>query len=666
MGRAAARETMNGLAHNQGAQSFSTPTGTPVTLIEDDCRNVLRAGPKGWADAIICDPGVGSLSDVDGWVNQVPGPTYWSAILRAAKPGAHMAVFAGRKTLHRVMTHAENVGWEIRDTLMWVFACLSDDSEILTEKGWQHWSETRVGDLAMCYDSKQDEFSWQPIQAVHNYPFDGNEHPLYRIHSDHTDQLVTGNHRCPVERNGVVEFIEARELAREHEAHVPILGNVSDLLRDLPLPQQVPSPQQQNLPLGLLQDVGPKSSQGHQGEQRSMWGWFHNFLRGAVTSAARGGSRLLPARPGKFRGGISGEAPQRPRGGGSMGVASRGGDKPYVQGRSSAFDWPLQPDEPCVPLGPQAVRASRFTTSDLVRVESADYTGVVWCVTVPTGAFVARRKGKAFVTGNSGMPMALDIGQAVDRKMGGDGEPYFRTIGSMTDAEREAWIATRPGNPWYGWGTELRPTWEPIVIFRRPIGEGSVAANHLTYGTGAMNIDATRINSGERDAIATYIPEGQGEAHGLGLQKDQQVVGTTTLGRWPSDALFSHDYSCSEDHCVQGCPVGILDTQDPGRREGPSRFFFCPKASRHEKDLGIGHKGNDHKAVKPVAVTDWLVNLISPPGGLVLDPFAGTCSTGLSAVRLAGATGPSGFVGIDTSGSWLDMGRTRLMSVLEL
>lgn len=362
------------------AQRFAaTARQTPVVLVPGDCRDVLRSGPEAWADCIITDPGVGSLADTDGWQKQVPGPQYWSAILRAAKPGAHMAIFAGRRTFHRVVTYAEDAGWEMRDTVMWVY---------------------------------------------------------------------------------------------------------------------------------------PK-----------------------------------------------------------------------------------------------------------------------------------------------GMPMALDIGQAVDRKMGGDGEPYFRTIGSMTDAEREAWIAARPGNPWYGWGTELRPTWEPIVIMRRPITEGSVADNSLRWGVGAMNIDATRIDSGERDAIATHIPDGQGAAHGLSLQKHQAVVGSTTLGRWPADALFMHDYDCTESGCVEGCPVGILDAQDPDRRQPPSRFFYCPKSSRREKDLGVGPKGNKHKAVKPVAVTDWLTHLLCPPMGVVLDPFSGTCSGGLSAVRLAGA-----FVGIDHEQGWLDVGRARLLS----
>lgn len=376
-------------SHQEGALSFHAGEArVPCVLVPGDCRTTLSAGPEAWVDAIICDPGVGALADVDGWQRQVPGPLYWSALLRAAKPGAHMAIFAGRKTFHRVVTYAEDAGWEMRDTLMWVY---------------------------------------------------------------------------------------------------------------------------------------PK-----------------------------------------------------------------------------------------------------------------------------------------------GMPMALDVGQAVDRKMGGDGEAYFRTMGSLTDTQREAWLASRPGNPWYGWGTELRPTWEPIVLLRKPISEGSVADNHLRWGTGALNIDATRIESGSRDAIATHIPDGQGAAHGQALMKHQAVVGETTLGRWPSDALFSHAYGCGEDGCVEGCPVGILDTQDPERRQPPSRFFFCPKASRAERDVGLGHKGNTHKAVKPLAVTDWLVKLLVPPGGVVLDPFCGTASTGLSVSRLAPPSHPGLFVGCDLELGWLELGRQRLLSVGEL
>lgn len=254
-----------------------------------------------------------------------------------------------------------------------------------------------------------------------------------------------------------------------------------------------------------------------------------------------------------------------------------------------------------------------------------------------------------------GMPMALDIGQAVDKKLGGDGEPYFRKIGSMTDAEREAYVAD--GNPFYGYGTELKPCWEPIMMFRKPI-EGTNAENIMRYGTGSLNIDASRIEGQTREAIATWIPEGQGDAHGLSLDKKQLVVGETNLGRWPPDAIIQHLDDCHPEQCVDGCPVSDLNEQ-AGGREPVSRFFYCPKASKREKNEGLPpHMVNDHKAVKPIEVCEWLVRLAAPTSsgdgspmdatsgltgpGVVLDPFCGTGSVGVAANNLG-----YGFVGID-------------------
>lgn len=255
-----------------------------------------------------------------------------------------------------------------------------------------------------------------------------------------------------------------------------------------------------------------------------------------------------------------------------------------------------------------------------------------------------------------GMPMALDIGQAVDKKLGGKGEPYFRTIGAGKGFEKT--------NPWYGWGTELRPTWEPISILRKP-PHGSVADNTLEWGTGAMNIDATRIEGEERDAIATWIPGGQGDAHGLALQKHQAVVGKTSLGRWPADALFSHSDDCGPGGCGDGCAVSDLE-----RRFGDvAKFFYCPKADRREKDVGLAPKENALKGVKPVAVCSWVIDLLLPPGGLLLDPFCGSGSIGLGAIRLDGTSvrtsrgaegsSTSRYVGIDSDPYALGLARRR-------
>lgn len=142
--------------------------------------------------------------------------------------------------------------------------------------------------------------------------------------------------------------------------------------------------------------------------------------------------------------------------------------------------------------------------------------------------------------------------------------------------------ATEAAKIWEGWGTALKPAFEPIILARKPL-IGTVAKNILSHGTGALNIDGSRIGS-----------EG-GE------------------GRWPANVLLDQE------------AAGILDGF-----EGASRFFYVAKATRSERTRG-GSVHNPHPTVKPLALMRWLVKLVTPPKGKVLDPFCGSGSTILGA-----------------------------------
>ncbi len=127
---------------------------------------------------------------------------------------------------------------------------------------------------------------------------------------------------------------------------------------------------------------------------------------------------------------------------------------------------------------------------------------------------------------------------------------------------------------WEGWGTALKPAHEPIVLARKPL-EGTVAQNVLKHGVGALNIDASRVMG----------------------------------GRWPANVV--HDGGKEVE--------GMLGE--------PSRFFYCAKANATDR------MGSTHPTVKPVALMRWLVRMVTPPGGTVLDPFAGSGTTGQAAVE---------------------------------
>ncbi len=191
-----------------------------------------------------------------------------------------------------------------------------------------------------------------------------------------------------------------------------------------------------------------------------------------------------------------------------------------------------------------------------------------------------------------------------------------------------------------GTGTALKPAYEPILLCRAPI-TGTAKANLQMWGTGALNIDAARVQTDEHP------------------------------GYWPANVTLSHDSGCHEQGCTSDCPVRLLDEASPHQR--PSRLFYCAKATRSEREAGCEqlpqrpvqlYTGNRrqprvvrnlHPTVKPIELMRWLIRLVTPPGGVVLDPFAGSGSTGAAAM-LEGRQ----FFGIEREAEYVRVARARL------
>jgi site-specific DNA-methyltransferase (adenine-specific) len=230
---------------------------------------------------------------------------------------------------------------------------------------------------------------------------------------------------------------------------------------------------------------------------------------------------------------------------------------------------------------------------------------------------------------------------------------------------------TPAAQQWEGWGTALKPAHEPIVLARKPFA-GTVAKNVLQHGTGALNIDGSRVVSDDGFEKAwdnpvttnisakggTYIS--QGNNHTIDLSANKPIG-----GRWPANVI--HDGS---DEVVDGFP-------DNG---SAARFFYCAKANKRDRNEGLddfearfaptmndgiggkehnpetaSKKLNHHPTVKPVDLMRYLVKLVTPPKGVVLDPFMGSGSTGKGAV-IEGFN----FVGIEQDADYLDIARARI------
>lgn len=235
---------------------------------------------------------------------------------------------------------------------------------------------------------------------------------------------------------------------------------------------------------------------------------------------------------------------------------------------------------------------------------------------------------------------------------------------------------------WQGWGTALKPSFEPIVVARKPLA-GTVAANLLAHGTGALNIDASRVGDGsdsqgtrpstEASASRSYAASGA-----VNLAATPGPRGGGENGRWPSNVLLDVDQAAALDAASGvltsgkmlagqarkpkvGGVLGDFD-HEPARSDtygdsgGASRFFpvfrWQAKAPTSERpDVG----GVQHPTVKPLALMQWLVRLVTPPGGTVLEPFAGSGTTLEACIR-------EGFnvIGIEREADYLPLIMSRI------
>ena len=264
----------------------------------------------------------------------------------------------------------------------------------------------------------------------------------------------------------------------------------------------------------------------------------------------------------------------------------------------------------------------------------------------------------------SGFPKSHDVSKGIDRAAGAERETIgIRQFADGTMARRTAGssgipnsgvsgqsILTAPATPaarqWEGWGTALKPACEPIVLARKPLSEKTVAANVLRWGTGAINVDACRVETELRPLIISNRRL-EHNTYGPGLG-GSRAIGNTANGRWPANVI--HDGS---EEVLAGFPDvdgaagkasgptltgesesnsrgkfnGVDDTPFYGDTGSAARFFYTAKADSNDR---IGSK---HPTVKPLDLMQYLVRLVTPKGGTVLDPFAGTGTTGEAAWR---------------------------------
>jgi DNA modification methylase len=265
----------------------------------------------------------------------------------------------------------------------------------------------------------------------------------------------------------------------------------------------------------------------------------------------------------------------------------------------------------------------------------------------------------------SGFPKSLDVSKAIDKAAGAERE----VVGESATKNQKASVslkaskdhpefgdhipitapATSEAQQWSGWGTALKPATEIITMARKPL-QGTVAENVLRYGTGGINVDGCRVEHVTVDggSLATnpHLREninGGNGGHIIAHEKERRVVTPHVSGRWPANLI--HDGSDEVVRLFPQSQAGVetrprgkggIWSPSTGTTAGPqygdtgsaARFFYCAKTSKRERG-----EGNFHPTVKPIALMRYLCRLVTPPGGIVLDPFMGSGSTGIAALQ---------------------------------
>lgn len=268
----------------------------------------------------------------------------------------------------------------------------------------------------------------------------------------------------------------------------------------------------------------------------------------------------------------------------------------------------------------------------------------------------------------SGFPKSLDVSKAIDKEAGAEREvvgkgrrsqvasdgwdrPWKHAAMEASRSTVAEYALTAPATPaarqWSGWGTALKPAFEPIILARKPLSESTVAKNVLKWGTGAVNVDGGRIvTSDDTRRNAQGGDNGLLGASTFRIRERKADDKPQPSGRWPANVLLDEEAAGLLDEMSGERTSGALKPYQESHTNassyqmsraktfvkasdsgGASRFFYTAKASPAERG-----KFNDHPTVKPVALMQYLCRLITPPGGVILDMFCGSGSTCRAAI----------------------------------
>jgi DNA modification methylase len=655
-----------------------------------------------------------------GWDSDVPSAEVWREVMRVLKPGAPLLAFGGTRVWHRLAVNIEDAGFEIRDTFMWLYGCYSEDTQILTPNGWVDGTEVQEGDLVAAWDHTTDTIRFEAVQKKTLAPYNG---PMIHLKNDNTDQLLTPNHRvyadvCKRKQvNGVRkgywsgwQVQRADELVPFRSTNLP-LGSFQDgegfgdvkyaaLLgwmwteggfdhgnngRGVRLYQSSVNQEHVDEIRQLLHDLGIDHSEysrvrTYKGREYTEYTWYWSGVWA---------ERLRLDLPDKkpswetlFH--MKGEEKEAfldaaMKGDGSKDTFYQKNSECLVKmqtlchltGRQARCNF----KKGSVPIhnNPKTQLHSRHRK----RNPPVMYDGMVWCVTVPSGAVMVRRKGRIFISGNSGFPKGLDLSKGIAAKeltgksnpegirqaqMGDEYEPsgrgrvnYDSGAGSQMNGTSKPLTGSPQSERWLGYKTAIKPAWEPIVVAQKPL-DGTYVNNALEHGVAGYNIDGSRIGTTKRapGGLSRNKDGGgvswSGSVDGsLNNETGEEDGHNPNIGRYPTNVVLSHteECVCKGTKTVKGHKLQYTESEES---KGEGGFSEGWTGRPQGVNLGYGDADGNETVEDwecsdecPVKILDEQTGVLHAPGNKGTDNQGGGMWSG-------SAGGPAAYSGYTDAG----------------
>lgn len=612
-----------------------------VTLLHGDCLDLLPTLEAGSVDSIVCDPPYGLSFMGKGWDYGVPGVPFWEAALRVAKPGAMLLAFGGTRTHHRLTCAIEDAGWEIRDCLMWLYG--------------QGFPKSHNISAAI------DKAAGAEREVVHARRFGG------RNGESATAGASNGG------TQGGCNFKDERSLtapATDAAHQWDGWGTALKPAHEIIVRAIKPFPDQTERDI-IVGNLCQKEAQ--------LWLLLHVSIAGRssmlsqaeldeVLSIAQWSAEKLTSTQGALCGQMD-----------TSQFASMVSTclNIVTSWKSMLADlWKLG-------------NTSTISTASSLTIDSKTLSYLLLQTTLEG---IIQAEMQAPGSQLNALPAAKFL-NAVEANI--TSTRMLSALGNATYRERTKRLDAT---------ADLSPAWEPIIMAMKPL-DGTFANNALVHGVAGINVDGCRIDAHPHDAnrrnnasVDRQAWRDNGPSTGYGYRQDMRKP-TLQQGRWPANLILDEEAAAMLDEASgalvarNGGNTGATPGYDGGWNKhatdiyrdtgGASRFFYCAKASKRDRDEGLegmelrpsymvengsktsGLNGerydrqtmarNHHPTVKPTSLMRWLVRLVTPPGGVVLDQFMGSGSTGKAAV-LEGFN----FIGIDREAEYLEIAKRRI------